>query len=130
MTTYTITVNGKSYEVSVEKKAGTRTTAQPVFAAPSVAPAVAPAATPAPAPTAAAPAAGGASHKILAPMPGKIINVKVNVGDSIQNGQQLLTMEAMKMHNPVLSNVDGVVKEIYVKVGDAVQTGNPLVAIG
>ena len=63
-------------------------------------------------------------------MPGKIISLTVSVGDTVKNGQELLIMEAMKMHNPVLANADGTVKEILVKAGDAVQAGSPLVVIG
>jgi glutaconyl-CoA/methylmalonyl-CoA decarboxylase subunit gamma len=128
MSTYTITVNGKSYDVTVEKKSGA---AAPV-AAPAAAPAPAPvaAAAPAPAPTApkAAPAAGAGT--ISAPMPGKIIAVKVSVGDSVKKGQELIVVEAMKMHNPVLAANDGVVKEIFVKPGDPIQTGTPLISVG
>jgi glutaconyl-CoA/methylmalonyl-CoA decarboxylase subunit gamma len=131
MKNYSITVNGKTYEVAVEEKGGT---AAPKVAAHTAAPAPAPrpaaAPAPAPAPKAAAPSAGGPGTKVAAPMPGKIISLKVSVGDSVKNGQELLVMEAMKMHNPVLANADGAVKEILVKAGDPVQAGTVLVVIG
>jgi 3-methylcrotonyl-CoA carboxylase alpha subunit len=66
---------------------------------------------------------------INAPMPGKIISVKVKVGDSVKKDQPLLTMESLKMENAIRTRTDGVVKEIYVKVGDQVQTGNSLVSV-
>ena len=130
MTTYTIVVNGKTYEVEVEKKGSS-----PVPKVSTSAPAVTPAApSPAPVPQAApvspTAAAGGAGNKLTAPMPGKVINVKVSVGESVKKGQELIIMEAMKMHNPVLAANDGVVKEIYVKPGDPVQTGAALISIG
>ncbi|MDR3562835.1 MAG: acetyl-CoA carboxylase biotin carboxyl carrier protein subunit [Negativicutes bacterium] len=134
MASYTITVNGKSYDVIVEKKSGAAAPAAAAAPVAAPAPAAAPAApapkaaAPAPAPKA-APAAGGAGT-ISAPMPGKIIAVKVAVGDSVKKGQEVIVVEAMKMHNPVLAAGDGVVKEIYVKPGDPIQTGTPLILIG
>jgi biotin carboxyl carrier protein len=67
--------------------------------------------------------------KVNAPMPGKIIVVKVTVGDSVKKGQELLIMEALKMKNAIRTPNDGVVKEIYVKAGDPVKTGTPLVSV-
>ncbi len=130
MATYTITVNGKSYDVTVEKKGGTAAPAVKAAPAAAAAPAPAPAAAAAPAaPKPAAPAAGGAGT-INAPMPGKVIKVMVSVGDSVKKGQELIIVEAMKMHNPVLAGSDGVVKEIFVKAGDPIQTGNALISVG
>lgn len=125
MANYTITVNGKTYDVTVEKKAS-------AAAPPAVAPAVpAPvAAAPAPAPAPAAPPTDAGDRAIIAPMPGKVIAVKVNVGDRVTKGQELLIVEAMKMHNPVLAANDGVVQKIFVKAGDPIQTGMPLIAVG
>jgi biotin carboxyl carrier protein len=132
MKNYSITVNGKTYEVAVEEKGGAAApkAAAAHTSAPAPVAAPRPAAAPAPAPKAAAPSAGGPGTKVAAPMPGKIIALKVSVGDSVKNGQELLVMEAMKMHNPVLANADGAVKEILVKAGDPVQAGTVLVVIG
>ena len=63
-------------------------------------------------------------------MPGKVISVNVKVGESVKKGQELIVVEAMKMHNPVLSVADGVVQEIFVKTGDPIQTGSPLITLG
>lgn len=128
MKNYSISVNGKTYDVAVEEVGGT---AAPAPKAAPRAAAPAPAVTAAPAPKAApAPSAGGPGTKVTSPMPGKIISLTVSVGAAVKNGQELLIMEAMKMHNPVLANADGTVKEILVKAGDAVQAGSPLVVIG
>jgi len=130
MKNYSITVNGKTYEVAVEEKGGT---AAPKAAAQASTAPVQHAAPAAPAPVAAAkPAApsGGPGVKVVAPMPGKIISLKVAVGDSVKNGQEVLVMEAMKMHNPVLAGSDGVIKELLVKAGDPVQAGTVLAVIG
>lgn len=124
MTTYTVVVNGKTYEVEVEKKGSSAAVQKSVPVANPVT---------APAPAVKAPvrptAADGATNALTAPMPGKIIKVNVVVGDHVTKGQELIIMEAMKMHNPVLASNAGVVKKIYVKVGDPVQTGTLLIEI-
>ena len=61
------------------------------------------------------------SVDILAPMPGKIIDVLVAVGDKVSEDDELLILEAMKMENPVYATADGVVKEIKVKKDDTVE---------
>ena len=131
MKNYSITVNGKTYEVAVEEKGGSAALKVAAHASSSapVVPVVPVAAVPAPK-SVATPSVGGAGAKIAAPMPGKIIAVKISVGDSVKSGQELIIMEAMKMHNPVLASADGVVKEILVKAGDPVQAGTVLAVIG
>jgi biotin carboxyl carrier protein len=127
MATYTITVNGKLFDVDVEKKTGTIVANK---VTPSAAPV--PSATVPPPPSAPikAPAVDGTLAQIAAPMPGKVIAVKVAIGEVIKKDQVAVMVEAMKMHNPILAPKDGVVKEIYVAAGDSIQTGQPLVAIG
>ena len=66
---------------------------------------------------------------IKAPLPGTIITVLVKAGDKVTLGQKLLTMEAMKMENNVLSEKDGVVKVVHVKPGQAVAQSETLVEI-
>lgn len=145
---YVATINGKKYEVEVEKleayksldRDGVAAPAAPVLAAapaakrPAAAPAPAPAAAPAPAPAAApapapaaAPAAGGTT--IEAPMPGKILNVKVSAGQAVKYGEVVIIMEAMKMETEIVAPADGTVSQILVKAGDAVDTGAALVAL-
>ena len=60
------------------------------------------------------------SVEVLAPMPGKIIDIMVNVGDKVTEDDELLILEAMKMENPIYPEGEGVVKEIKVKKGDTV----------
>jgi glutaconyl-CoA/methylmalonyl-CoA decarboxylase subunit gamma len=66
---------------------------------------------------------------IKAPLPGTIIQVFVKVGDKVAIGQKLLTMEAMKMENNVISEKDGVVRTINVKPGQTVMQNDTLVEI-
>lgn len=129
MKKFNITVNGKTYEVEVEEIGGTTAPAQRP-AAPVAAPAPAPQAAPAPAPKAApAPVAAGA-EVITAPMPGKIMSIKVKVGQAVNAGDLVLTLEAMKMENEIFSGASGTVKEIRVSEGAAVNPGDVLVVIG
>lgn len=124
MKNYRITVNGTSYDVSVEElSGGAAPVAAPVAAAPVVAPAPA-------APAAPAPAAGGAgSVKVSSPMPGKILAVKANVGDSVKKGQVILILEAMKMENEVVAPEDGTIASIDVTVGASVESGDTLATL-
>ena len=69
------------------------------------------------------------SVEILAPMPGKIIDVLVNVGDQVSEDDELLILEAMKMENPVYATAGGVVKEIKVKKDDTVDSDQLLVVL-
>lgn len=62
------------------------------------------------------------STDVKAPMPGKILEVLVNVGDKVNEDDELLILEAMKMENPIYAPAGGVVKEINVKVNDSVDT--------
>ena len=72
---------------------------------------------------------GGASHPLLAPLPGNITEIKVAPGEIIQKGQVLMIMEAMKMENKVLADRAGVVENIRVKQGQSVLQGDVLLEI-
>ena len=65
-----------------------------------------------------------------APMPGKVLDVRVQAGDAVTKGQALLTMEAMKMEHLVTASADGVVSEVRVSVGQQVEAGQVLMVIG
>ncbi|MBI5552551.1 MAG: biotin/lipoyl-binding protein [Desulfobacterales bacterium] len=67
---------------------------------------------------------------IAAPIPGKILQLAVRVGDRVKNGQTVAIMEAMKMENNLLAPMDGTVKEIRVAVGGDVGTGDVIMVIG
>ncbi|MDO4325678.1 MAG: biotin/lipoyl-containing protein [bacterium] len=117
MKTYTITVNGNVYEVTVEEGAtGAASAPAPKAAAPKAAPKAA-------APKAAAPAGAAGSVKVAAPMPGKILSVKASVGQAVKKGEVLLILEAMKMENEIVAPQDGTVATINVSAGDSVEAG-------
>lgn len=145
---YVATINGKKYEVEVEKleayksldRNGVAAPVAPVLpasapvqrpAAPAPAP-VAAASAPAPAPAAApAPkaAAPAGATTVEAPMPGKILNIKVSEGQAVKFGEVVVIMEAMKMETEIVAPADGTVSKILVKAGDSVDTGAALVAL-
>jgi len=64
---------------------------------------------------------------LTAPMPGLVLEIKVNVGDQIETGQPLLVLEAMKMENVIKSPGDGIIKEILVSQGDKVNKAQILI---
>ena len=66
---------------------------------------------------------------VVAPIPGTVIQIAVNVGDKVTKGQELLVLEAMKMENSITSDYDGVVKQILCNVGDAVPANVPMIDI-
>lgn len=122
MKRFNITVNGKAYDVAVEEVGGSASAAAPVSAP-------APAAAPAPAPKAAPAPAAGNGTPVKAPMPGNILDVKVNVGDTVSVGQVLVVLEAMKMENDIVANAAGKVTSITVKKGDTVNSDDVIATI-
>lgn len=136
---YIATLNGKRYEVEIERvndfepvprgevalksePAKPVAAPAPVAAAPVSAPTMAPASVPAP-----TPAFGAAS--VTAPMPGTILDVLVTVGAPVQAGQTVVLLEAMKMENELVAPCAGTVASIQVKKGDAVDTDAVLVVL-
>ena len=67
---------------------------------------------------------------VLAPLPGKVIDIKVKVGDTVAPGQEVVVLEAMKMENSITSDFGGVVKQILVAVGDNVASDAIILEIG
>lgn len=64
---------------------------------------------------------------LQAPMPGKVLGVQVNIGDAVEPGNSLLTLEAMKMENVIKAEGIGTVKSIEVNTGDTVDKGAVLI---
>lgn len=115
MKSYTITVNGNVYDVTVEENGVATPTAA---AAPRKA-------VPAPKAPAAAPKAAGAAGgiKVEAGAAGKVFKVEASVGQKVSRGDTVIILEAMKMEIPVVAPEDGTVASIDVAVGDAVEVG-------
>ena len=68
-------------------------------------------------------------RKVTAPLPGTIWKVEVEVGAQVKEGDAVVILEAMKMENEIIAEMDGVVKAILVKKGDPVQAGDVLVEL-
>ncbi len=107
MKKYRVNVNGSLYEIEVEEMDASAVSAAPAApAAPK-------------APVAAAPAAGA---QVKAPMPGNILDVKVQAGQVVKKGDVLVILEAMKMENEIQAPCDGKITGMNVRKGDTVET--------
>lgn len=128
-----ITVDGKVFDVSVELLDQVSSTTAPPAPAPAAAPAPvasAPVAAPAPAPApAAAPAAAGAGD-VPSPLAGKVVSLDVAPGTAVKAGDQILTLEAMKMNTIIYAPSAGTLTAFCVNAGDTVQEGQALAKIG
>ncbi len=115
MKSYTITVNGNVYDVTVEENAGGAPAAPAAAPRRTAAPAAAPAAKPA--------SSGAGSIKIEAGAAGKVFKIEKKVGDAVKAGDTVLILEIMKMETPVVAPKDGTVASIDTAVGDQVEAG-------
>lgn len=126
-----ITVEGKTYEVEIElldeDAPDTRPAQRPVAGGSKGrrARTQAPAAEPKPA----APAAGADGNAVTSPLGAVVVSVDVAAGDSVEEGQKVVTLEAMKMNTVVTAHKSGTVETIHVKAGDGVEEGQPLIAL-
>ena len=118
MKSYTITVNGNVYDVTVEEKGGVTPAAA---LAPQAAPVMAQAA-----PASAAKPTGVGSVQVKAGAAGKVFKIEASVGQTVKRGDAVIIIEAMKMEIPVVAPEDGTVASIDVAVGDAVEAGHVL----
>ena len=114
MKKYRVNVNGSLYEIEIEEM-----TAPSTMSAPTAAPKAAP--------VAAAPAGGA---QVKAPMPGTILDVKVQNGQAVKKGTVLCILEAMKMENEIQAPCDGTITSLSVRKGDSVETQALLCTIG
>lgn len=119
MKNYTITVNGNVYDVTVEENGAAPAAPKAPVAAPKapVAPKVAPK------------AAGAGSVQVKAGAAGKVFKIEANVGQSVQAGDTVVIIEAMKMEIPVVAPEAGTVASIDVAVGDAIEAGAVLATL-
>ena len=67
--------------------------------------------------------------EIIAPMGGKVIDVKVKVGDAINEGDEIVILEAMKMELPIAAEAAGTVKEVKCNQGDTVEAEGVLIVL-
>lgn len=126
MKRFLIRINGKTYDAEVEVVG---ISASAPVAAPAAAPAVAPAAAPAAPAPAAAPAAGGPAN-VTSPLPGTVLRLCKNTGDSVAAGEVVMIVESMKMENEVVAPEAGRIASIAVAAGSAINTGDLLFTLG
>ena len=105
MKSYTITVNGTAYEVTVEE---TGSVSAPAAAAPAAAP------------------KGAGAVKVAASVPGKVLKIAASVGQAVKAGDNIVILESMKMEIPVVAPQDGTVASIDVAEGASVENGDTL----
>lgn len=136
---FSVVVGGETYEVNLSAdeslgeaiitpdiKSGGNVRAAPVRKEAAAKPAAAPAAAAPAAAPARKPAGGGGKGTQSAPMPGTIIEVNVKPGDTVERGQQVAVLDAMKMHNVIGAARAGTIAEVYVDAGQAVDHGTAL----
>lgn len=136
---YNVFVDNGYYAVEVEEVGGDMVVRQ-VTPAPKPAPAPVAETKPAKAPSLVAPAVTKEKEvtqetekgkgTIVAPMPGMIVEIRHQVGETINEGDEVVILEAMKMQNPLTAPTAGVIKAVKVKAGDSVSLGDVLVVIG
>ncbi|MCI4333562.1 MAG: biotin/lipoyl-binding protein [Thermoplasmata archaeon] len=110
-------VNGERYSATL-----VRSSASPVGKVPTLTPKPAAPPTPASRPS-------GEGTPVLPPMPGRVVEIRVRVGEDVAKGQVLLVLEAMKMRNEVAAPVTGTVAAVHVTVGANVRAGEPMVLL-
>ena len=124
---YKVKLNGKIYEVEVEKGNAELLYEYDAISAPVAAPA-APAVAAAPA-AAAAPAPAASGNATKSPLPGVVVAVKKNVGDKVKAGEVVMLIEAMKMENEITATKDGTLVAVLAPKGTQVQVGSALFEI-
>lgn len=127
MKMFRVVVNGSEYKVGIEELAEENVSRS---SQPETAPTPPqPIAKTQPRPSAPKTASAGTGGTIVAPMPGTVIRVAVNIGDKVTKGQTLLVLEAMKMENEIMAPADGVVQELNITQGISVNAGDILVVL-
>lgn len=124
-----VNVNGIPFEVEMQRPINAAK--HPSIVKPKVAAPVAPAATAAPAaPQQKQPAAAASGNSVKAPLPGTITAVQVKVGDTVNVGDVVVILEAMKMQNNIEAEYAGTITAVNVVPGDSVMEGSVLLTIG
>ena len=119
MKRFLIKINGKTYDAEVE-----------VVGTSASAPVAAPAAAPRATAPAAAPAAAGGPANVTSPLPGTVLRLCKNTGDTVTAGEVVMIVESMKMENEVVAPEGGRIASIAVAAGSAINTGDLLFTLG
>jgi biotin carboxyl carrier protein len=125
---FRITVDGKQYNVTVEDLSEGSSMLYPTPGSMTI-PSPQPAAPAAAAPAPVAKTAAGAGD-VTSTLGGVVESIAVSVGQAVNQGDKVVTIEAMKMKTPMIAHRGGKVTAIHVKAGDAVEAGQALLSIG
>ena len=123
-----VNVNGIPFEIEMQRPINAAK--HPTIVKPKVAAPVQPAPSAAPAPKPQAAAAPASGNALKAPLPGTITSVNVKVGDTVNVGDVVIILEAMKMQNNIEAETAGTITAINVNPGDSVMEGSVLLTIG
>ena len=123
MKRFLIKINGKTYDAEVEVLGASAAAPAPAAAPKAAAPA------PAPAAPAAAPKAGGPAN-VTSPLPGTVLRLVKNAGDTVAAGEVVMIVESMKMENEVVAPEAGRIASIAIAAGSAINTGDLLFTLG
>jgi biotin carboxyl carrier protein len=127
-----VTVDGKAYDVSVEvidEISGAALSAPPASSPLTSIPAVAPAPIVTPIAAVAPKSQASGSGDVISPLAGKLVSVEVKVGQEVQEGAQIATVEAMKMNTYIYAPKAGKIASVLVNPGDAVDEGSVILRI-
>lgn len=136
MRKFNVVVNGETFEVEFEEVGGNSLSApSAATAAPTPKPVSEPpkvAASPAAAlkPDAPKPKVSGAANEVTCPLPGTVLGINAKEGQSVNSGDVVMIIEAMKMENEIVAPEGGTITGINVKKGDSVQAGDLLFTLG
>lgn len=128
---FRVNINGKEYMVEMEELTPAASQTQQVVQATQPVAAPAPQTAPVAEPTPQAPAAPvtGEGEEIVSPMPGNILDIKVKVGDVVEENQVVAILEAMKMENEIVAPRAGTITAISATKGSPIDVGQPIVFI-
>lgn len=125
MKNFKVTVNGNTYDVSVEEVAGgLNTNTASIPSTPQVKIPSQESSSPVPKPV-----SSSSGTKVVSPMPGTILDIKVAVGDIVKQNQVVAVLEAMKMENEIVTPVAGTVVSINVNKSASVDSGDILITV-
>lgn len=130
MKKFHVVVNGESFDVEIEEVGGETPSIPSAPAEPKEKPISAMPKAVAPKTAPPKPKASGASNEVVSPLPGTVLSINFKEGDTVNSGDVVLVIEAMKMENDIVAPEGGTILSIHVKKGDNVQGEDLLFVLG
>ena len=129
MRRFKITIDDKIYDVAVEERGESPTVAPKPAALPASSTGSVRIAPPAASQSSSTPVGGGGPNDVSSPLSGTVIEIHINEGQAVQQGDKLITLEAMKMNTAISASRSGNVQSIMAQVGSSVQEGQVLLTL-